>query len=70
LVFLRSVRRLFFIASVVPISLILVILMMVALWFTETSALTRATWRNIPEDVILRVNLMLASVSLGLVSCH
>jgi hypothetical protein len=37
----------------VPSSLILLTLMMVAIRLTETSVLTRATRRNIPEDGIL-----------------
>jgi hypothetical protein len=47
-VFLRSVRRLLVTASVVPSSPILVTPME-----TETSVLTRATRRDIPEEDIL-----------------
>jgi hypothetical protein len=45
------------IGNVVPSSLILVTLMMEAIHSFETSVLRRATWRNIPEDGILYIEI-------------
>jgi hypothetical protein len=55
-VFLRSVRRLLVRDSVVPSPPILITLMKEALRYSETSVLTRATRRNIPDVTAVKIS--------------
>jgi hypothetical protein len=52
-VFLRIVLRLLVTSNVIPSTPIFVTLIMVAIRYSETSDLTRATRRHIPEDGIV-----------------
>jgi hypothetical protein len=56
-----SERRLLVTANIVPSWPILVTLMMEELSSSETSDLTRATLRNIPEDDVLHVYIRYSS---------
>jgi hypothetical protein len=53
--YLFAACRLLVTANVVPSSPILITLIMEALSYSETSILTRVTWRNVPEVAILKI---------------
>jgi hypothetical protein len=61
-VLVRSVRLLLITANIVPSSPTLVTLIMEVLRSSETSILTRATLRNIPEDGILQHKLTVSHI--------
>jgi hypothetical protein len=68
-VFLRSVSRLLVAGCIVPSSPIFVTLMKEAPGSSETSVLTRATWRNNPKDTILPEVLVLISTETSILLC-
>jgi capsular polysaccharide biosynthesis protein len=63
IVVLRSVLRLLITAIVVYSSLILVTLIMETIYSSETSVLTRAARRNIPEDGIFVIAVKTAALT-------
>jgi hypothetical protein len=61
LYFFPSMRQLLVTANAILSSPILVTLMVEAQNSYETSILTRATWRNIPEEAILQYGILLVT---------